>query len=111
MLEELESYEDIVEQYKDKEKIDFTRIPKKKDLKPIVTNVDRGFRISKGLEGNHIAIWHSHGWYYNHKLKRWMWQRARLFTAVEDLGPFTFTVPYLVPMLVPEKGYYLKIHI
>ncbi len=79
--------------------IDTTRLAKQKSIKPLVSNIDRGFKISKGLDGKHIALWHSHGWYYNHNLKRWMWQRARLFTAVEDLGPLTFVVPYLVPML------------
>ncbi len=81
------------------EDVDFKRIPKQKIAKPLIINVDRGFKISNGLAGTHIALWHSHGWYYNHSLKRWMWQRARLFTAVEDLGPFTFTVPYIIPML------------
>ena len=28
-----------------------------------------------------------------------MWQRARLFQTVEDLGPLAFTIPYLIPML------------
>lgn len=82
-----------------KSNIDSSRISKRKNIKQIVTNVDRGFKISNGLEGRHIALWHSHGWYYNHEYKRWMWQRARLFTAVEDLGPLTFTIPYIIPML------------
>ncbi len=84
---------------KNREEIDSTRIAKRENIKPLVTNVNRGFDISKGLAGRHIALWHSHGWYYNHKLERWMWQRARLFTAVEDLGPLVFTIPYLIPML------------
>lgn len=84
---------------KNKNFIDVDRIAQKKNIKAVVTNLNRGFDISKGLSGRHIALWHSHGWYYNHQRKRWMWQRARLFTAVEDLGPFTFTVPYLIPML------------
>jgi Fibronectin type III domain len=82
-----------------KSNIDTTRIAKRKNITQLVTNVNRGYKISNGLEGRHIALWHSHGWYYNHEYKRWMWQRARLFTAVEDLGPFTFTIPYIIPML------------
>ena len=27
----------------------------------------------------------SHGWYYEPKLDRWEWQRARIFQTVEDL--------------------------
>jgi hypothetical protein len=83
----------------DKTKIDSSRIYNLKNIKQLVTNVDRGYEITNGLNGKHIALWHSHGWYYNHDFKRWMWQRARLFTAVEDLGPFTFTIPYIIPML------------
>lgn len=83
----------------DKSKIDSQRILIRNNVKQLVTNLNRDFNISHGLEGRHIALWHSHGWYYNHELKRWMWQRARLYTAVEDLGPFVITVPYLIPML------------
>jgi len=83
----------------DKTKIDSSRISSFKKIKQLVTNADRGYEITNGLNGKHIALWHSHGWYYNHDYKRWMWQRARLFTAVEDLGPFTFTIPYIIPML------------
>ena len=82
-----------------KNNIDLSRISQRKSIKPLVTNVDKGYNISNGLVGRHIALWHSHGWYYNYDYKRWMWQRARLFTAVEDIGPFTFTVPYIIPML------------
>jgi len=83
----------------DKSKIDSNRITKRKNITQLVTKANKGFEINKGLNGRHIALWHSHGWYYNYDYKRWMWQRARLFTAVEDLGPFTFTIPYIIPML------------
>ncbi|KXX68983.1 N-acetylmuramoyl-L-alanine amidase [Flammeovirga sp. SJP92] len=55
--------------------------------------------IQNGLLGNHLAIWNSHGLYYENSLKRWEWQRARLFQTVEDLLPTAFVLPYLVPML------------
>jgi len=54
---------------------------------------------SNGLYNRHIALWNSHGRYYETKLDRWEWQRARLFTTVEDLLPTSFVLPYLVPML------------
>ncbi len=54
---------------------------------------------NKGLAYNHIALWHSHGWYYEASLDRWEWQRARLFGTVEDIFPMTYVLPYLVPML------------
>lgn len=52
-----------------------------------------------GLNNNYIALWHSHGWYYESKLDRWEWQRARLYGTVEDISPMTYVLPYIVPML------------
>lgn len=53
----------------------------------------------KGLSGRHIAVWHSHGYYYEAKLDRWEWQRARCFGNVEDIGNMPYVVKYLTPML------------
>ncbi len=66
---------------------------------PIVRNISKPRTPTKGLNQRNIALWHSHGWYYENKLQRWEWQRARVFQTVEDLFPMSFTVPYLVPML------------
>lgn len=55
--------------------------------------------FTKGLQNNHIALWQSHGWYYEQKLGRWEWQRARIFQTVEDLYTQSYVVPFLVPML------------
>ncbi len=52
-----------------------------------------------GLYNNNIALWDSHGWYYESKLDRWEWQRARLFGTVEDMFTMSYVLPYLVPML------------
>lgn len=69
------------------------------DGKPVVSR-DTGIPSpTQGLNGRHIALWHSHGWYYEHKLKRWEFQRARTFQTVEDLLPLQFVLPYLAPML------------
>ena len=68
-------------------------------VQPLVKNTDLPYDISNGLEGKHIALWGSHGWYYNNQLDRWLWQRARLWTTVEDLFTSSYTMPYLVPML------------
>ena len=84
----------------DTAQIDKSRLPKIKDERiPIVQNVSKNIRITKGLFGKNILLWHSHGWYYNNFERRWMWQRARLFQTVEDIGPIAFTIPYLIPML------------
>ncbi|HLO57866.1 MAG TPA: hypothetical protein VK179_03940 [Bacteroidales bacterium] len=52
-----------------------------------------------GLSDHHIAIWPSHGFFFDQQLDRWQWQRARLWQTVEDIFPWSFTSAYLVPML------------
>lgn len=83
-----------------KGKIDKSRIFNNKDNKiPLVRPCSEVYQIKNGLEGKHIALWPSHGWYYEQKLARWEWQRARMFQTVEDLFPMSFVIPYLTPML------------
>ena len=65
---------------------------------PLVKNVFKG-NFPKGLSGRHIAVWHSHGFYYEQQLDRWEWQRARCFSNVEDIGNMPYVVTYLTPML------------
>lgn len=66
---------------------------------PLIRNISRPFSIDKGLTNRHLALWQSHGWYYEQKLSRWEWQRARVFQTVEDLYTQSYVLPYLVPML------------
>ncbi|MEM1096075.1 MAG: fibronectin type III domain-containing protein, partial [Bacteroidota bacterium] len=66
---------------------------------PVVRPLDRPWTPTQGLDGRHVALWHSHGWYYEPRLDRWEWQRARVFQTVEDLLPMAFVVPYIAPML------------
>ncbi|MEX0680885.1 MAG: fibronectin type III domain-containing protein [Balneolales bacterium] len=73
--------------------------------RPVVHRDDRHFVPQQGLEGRQIALWHSHGWYYNQQKKRWEWQRPRLFQTVEDLLSMSFTIPYLIPMLENAGAY------
>lgn len=81
-------------------RMDETRRPQApRALRSHIRNVDWPITPSQGLLGRHIAIWPSHGWYYESKLDRWEWQRPRLFQTVEDLLPMSFIVPYLEPML------------
>ncbi len=80
--------------------IDEERLPQApRALRTHIRNLNWPILPSKGLFGRHIAIWPSHGWYYETTLDRWEWQRARLFQTVEDLLPMSFIVPYLEPML------------
>ena len=66
---------------------------------PLVTRLSVPYRINKGLQNRHIALWQSHGYYFEQKLNRWEWQRARIFQTVEDLYTQSYVLPYLVPML------------
>ena len=66
---------------------------------PLVTKVSRPYTPTNGLQNRHIALWQSHGYYYESKLNRWEWQRARIFQTVEDLYTQSYVLPYLVPML------------
>lgn len=64
--------------------------------------------ITEGLSGNNIAMWQSHGWYFEAKLNRWEWQRARIFQTVEDLYTQSYVVPFLMPMLQNAGAYVMS---
>ena len=92
---------------KDSTEYDFNRMPFGEFLRdnPLVFNLTQN-RVNgesllpaNGLFNKNIALWHSHGWYYDIKTDRWLWQRPRLFQTVEDMVPMSITLPYLVPML------------
>ncbi len=57
------------------------------------------------LSGRNIAMWQSHGRYYDVKEDRWKWQRCRLFGTVEDLYTRSYVVPFLIPMLENAGAY------
>jgi hypothetical protein len=77
---------------------DSLRIKKTGLRTPLVKRADEKIYES-GLSNHNIALWASHGYYYESELDRWEWQRARLFGTVEDIYPFSFTRNFLVPML------------
>ncbi len=66
---------------------------------PLAVNLSKEQPEDPLLSNINIALWHSHGWYYEPSLHRWEWQRARIFQTVEDLYPMAYTLPFLVPML------------
>ena len=61
-----------------------------------------------GLDGANIALWQSHGWYFEPKLNRWEWQRARIFQTVEDLYTQSYVMPFLMPMLENAGAYVMS---
>ena len=64
-----------------------------------VTNTSRPYAAKQGLDGKHIALWGSHGQYFHQPTESWRWQRAKVWTTVEDLYTTSYTMPFLVPML------------
>lgn len=85
--------------YRDKYK-DKNRMISQKVKIPLVSDISTPVNsFDKGLTNNHIALWQSHGYYYEQKLGRWEWQRARIFETVEDLYTQSYVLPFLVPML------------
>lgn len=70
-----------------------------------ITRLDVPDKYSLGLDGNVIAMWQSHGWYFESKLNRWEWQRARIFDTVEDLYTQSYVMPFLMPMLENAGAY------
>lgn len=78
-----------------------------KEKKRFITAVD-GVSAPAGLDGSNIAMWQSHGWYFEPKLNRWEWQRARIFQTVEDLYTQGYVMPFLMPMLQNAGAYVLS---
>lgn len=87
-----------------------TTLAAKKKLRPVpfVNRAERPLvtRLSaaaptpdRGLAGRHIALWQSHGRYFDQEENRWRWQRVRLWETCEDLYTQSYVLPYLVPML------------
>lgn len=73
---------------------------------PFVVRLDTP-EAPAGLDGKNIALWASHGRYYDANEDRWQWQRGRLMGTVEDLYSVSYVYPYLVPMLENAGAYVL----
>ena len=67
--------------------------------RPLVTRSSAPVVPSQGLAGRHIALWQSHGRYFDQPQNRWKWQRSALWQTCEDLYTQSYVLPYLVPML------------
>lgn len=74
---------------------------------PFVVDADPWIHPKKGMEGDILALWHSHGRYYKPSAGGWMWQRPFLFQSVEDTYTMTYVLPFLVPMLENAGAYVL----
>lgn len=75
------------------------------EKEPWVKNTSKPFEITQGLQERHLALWASHGYYYDIPKAIWKWQRPSLFGTTEDLFTQTIVVPYLIPMLEKAGAY------
>ena len=66
---------------------------------PWVSNASRPYTVSEGLQGRHLALTPSHGFYYKNDSVCWKWQRPSLYCTREDLLTQSIVLPYLIPML------------
>lgn len=57
----------------------------------------------KGMTGDKLAMWHSHGRYY--KNGGWYWQRPLLFGTMEDVYTMGYMLPFIVPMIENAGAY------
>ncbi len=98
--------QELVPNYYRTRDVDRSRMPQTaSESRRLTTDLAKPWQSASQLSGRHIAIWPSHGWYYEYRLDRWEWQRARLFQTVEDIFPMSFVVPYLIPMLEGAGAY------
>lgn len=77
------------------------------EKKPFVTHIDAE-PAPKGLDDVNIALWQSHGRYFNQDLNDWSWQRPRLYQTCEDLFTQSFVMPFLMPMLENAGAYVMS---
>ncbi|MBD5225309.1 MAG: xanthan lyase [Bacteroidales bacterium] len=77
------------------------------DAEPFVVR-QSGHPAPRGLDGRIIALWQSHGLYFDQGTGRWQWQRPRLFGTVEDLFSQGYVMPYLMPMLENAGAYVMS---
>ena len=62
-------------------------------------------KYAMGLSDRFIAVWQSHGYFYDDKQDFWRWQRAPLFRTVEDMYTQSYVLPFLIPMLENAGAY------
>lgn len=74
---------------------------------PFVVATEPYIDAKKGMQGDILALWHSHGRYYKPGSAAWMWQRGFLFETIEDTYTMSYMLPFIVPMVENAGGYVL----
>ncbi len=64
-----------------------------------LTHLSDPWQPSQGLLNRNIALWNSHGLYYDKNNDKIRWQRPALFGTVEDMLSTQIVLNYLLPML------------
>ena len=83
-----------------------TTVHKEKDPRSrTIVSRDNGQNFPEGLSGRHLAVWQSHGRYYEAAERRWEWQRAPTYMTVEDTYTQSYVLPFLIPMLENAGAY------
>lgn len=85
--------------YKTNKESDKSRNNKTYKGLPLVLAEDKPYELKNSLKGRHLAIWNSHGIYFEPSNNRWEWQRPRLYGIAEDTYTGSIVIPYLLPML------------
>ncbi len=80
--------------------------PGPSETRPFVRRLDET-DYDKGMTGANLAIWPSHGRYYEKRTDRWQWQRGKIMQTVEDLYTPGYVYPFLIPMLENAGAYVL----
>ena len=73
--------------------------------KPFVSPVEPYVKADRGMEGDIIALWPSHGRYFKPGSSAWYWQRPQLFQVTEDTHTMSYIFPYVAPMIENAGGY------
>lgn len=82
-----------------KSDVDKSRFLPYKTGKVALTHLSNPWQPSQGLLGRNIALWNSHGLYYDKNNDKIRWQRPTLFGTVEDMLSTQIVLNYLLPML------------
>lgn len=96
-----EKIEDLIPAfYSARNTVGSARVPSAPDkASSFLTRLSKPYQANRGLDNRIIALWQSHGLYFNQSQQKWVWQRAKLFQTVEDLYTQSYVLPFLVPML------------
>lgn len=74
---------------------------------PFVLPAEPYVNARKGMEGDIVAVWPSHGRYFKPAGDAWMWQRPQLFQVTEDTYTMGYIYPFAVPMIENAGAYVL----